>query len=77
MFTTRGVAGGQSTVAQKGTLMDSMPVLRTDSFGRGLWGDLGWPAREERLVTVAEAIAYGIGGASQHVTDERWMRRQS
>jgi uncharacterized membrane protein len=50
-----GVAGGATTVAQKATIMKSTMVLSTDTSGRTLRVDMGWPACDERLVTVAEA----------------------
>ena len=59
----KGVAGGETTVAQKGTIMKSTMVLSTDTSGRTLRVDMGWPARDERLVTVAEANAHRVGGA--------------
>jgi hypothetical protein len=37
--------------------MNSTMVLGTDTSGRTLWVDMGWPACDERLVTVAEATA--------------------
>jgi hypothetical protein len=36
-------------------------VLTTDTLGRALLVDVGWPARDERLVTVAEANAFRNG----------------
>jgi hypothetical protein len=35
--------------------MKSTMVLRTDTSGRTLRVDMGWPACDERLVTVAKA----------------------
>jgi hypothetical protein len=58
------------TVAQK-TTMKSMMVLRTDTSDRRLWVDMGWPACDERLVTVAEAIAHRVGGATSESPDDR------
>jgi len=59
-----GVAHSETTVARKGTIMNStmVLVLTTDTLGRALLVDVGWPARDERLVTVAEANAFRIGG---------------
>jgi len=65
------VAGGQATVAQKGTIMKSTMVLSVDTSDRRLWVDTGWPACDERLVTVAEAIAYRVGGANAQSPDLR------
>ena len=58
-------------IAQKGTIMNSTMVLRTGTPRRTLWVDVGWPACDERLVTVAEADAHRVSGANHHVTDER------
>jgi hypothetical protein len=61
-----GVAGGATTVAQKATIMKSTMVLSTDTSGRTLRVDMGWPACDERLVTVAEAqCAQGRWSTSQ------------
>ena len=46
-------------------------VLTSDSFGRLVWVDMGWPACDERLVTVSEANARRIGGAITGLTDVR------
>jgi hypothetical protein len=54
-------------IAQKGTIMNSTLVLRTDASRRTLWVGVGWPACDERLVTVAEAHAHRVGGANHHV----------
>ena len=43
--------------------MKSTMVLSTDTSGRPPRVDMGWPACDERLVTVAEANAYRVGGA--------------
>jgi hypothetical protein len=43
--------------------MKSTMVLSTGTSGRTLRVDMGWPARDERLVTVAEANAHRVGGA--------------
>jgi len=51
--------------------MNSTMVLRTGTSRRTLWVDVGWPACEERLATVAEADAHRVSGANHHVTDER------
>ena len=67
----RVVAGGETTVAQKGTIMKSTMVLSTDTSGRTLWVDMGWPACDERLVTVAEANAHRVGGAASQLLDVR------
>jgi hypothetical protein len=48
----------EATVAKKGTIMNSTMVLTSDSLARAVWVDMGWPACDERLVTVAEAIAH-------------------
>ena len=66
-----GVAGGETTVAQKATIMKSTMALSTDTSGRALWVDIGWPARDERLVTVAEANAHRVGGATSQLPDVR------
>jgi hypothetical protein len=55
----------------KGTIMNSTMVLRTDISRRTLWVDVGWPACDERLVRFGEAHAHRVGGANNHVTDER------
>jgi hypothetical protein len=44
--------------------MNSAMVLRTDTSGRTPWVDMGWPACDERLVTVAKANAHRVGGAT-------------
>ena len=62
-----GVAGDETTVAQKGTIMKAAMVLSTDTSGRTLRADMGWPARDERLVTVAEANAHRVVGAQGSV----------
>ena len=58
-------------IAQKGTIMNSTMVLWTDISRRTLWVDVGSPACHERLVTLADAHAHRVGGANNHVTDER------
>ena len=45
--------------------MNSTMVLGTDTSGRTLWVDIGWPACDERLVTVAEATAADRGTAPE------------
>jgi hypothetical protein len=66
-----GVAGGETTVAQKVTIMKSTMVLSADTLGRTLWVDMGWPACDERLVTVPEANAHRVGGATSQLPDVR------
>jgi len=51
--------------------MNSTMVLWTDISRRTLWVDVGSPACHERLVTLADAHAHRVGGANNHVTDER------
>ena len=51
--------------------MKSTMVLSVDTSDRRLWVDTGWPACDERLVTVAEAIAYRVGGANVQSPDLR------
>jgi hypothetical protein len=70
-----GVAGDETTVAQKGTIMKATMVLSTDTSGRTLRADMGWPARDERLVTVAEANAHRVGGANLPVARRAVSRR--
>jgi hypothetical protein len=65
------VAGGETTVAQKGTIMKSTMVMSADTSGRTLWVDMGWPACDERLVTVAEANAHRVGGATSQLPHVR------
>ena len=67
----KGVAGGETTVAQKGTIMNSTMLLSTDTLGRTLRVDMGSPACNERLVTVAEANALRVGGATTQLPDVR------
>lgn len=43
--------------------MKSTMVVDTDTAGRPLRADLGWPACDERLVTLAEASARRAGDA--------------
>jgi len=56
--------------------MNSTVVLSTDTWGRTLGVDVGWPACDERLVTVAEANAHGVGGATFQLPDVRLSRRK-
>lgn len=51
--------------------MKSTVVLTSDSLARPVWVDMGWPACDERLVTVAEAIAHRVGGATSQLPDAR------
>lgn len=51
------------------TIRKSTKVLSADASGRSLWVDLGWPACDERLVTVAEVILHRIGGAITQLPD--------
>ena len=71
-----GVAGGETTVTQKGTIVKSTMVLSTDTSGRTLRVDIGWPARDERLVTVAEANAHRVGRATLPVARRAESRRK-
>jgi hypothetical protein len=66
--TKQSVAGGETTVAQEGTSMNST-VVGTDTLGRTLWVDMGWPACDERLLTVAEAKAPSVGAATTRLPD--------
>ena len=61
----------ETTVAQKGTIMNSTMVLRPDTSGRTRYVEMGWPARDERLVTIAEANAHRVGDAITGLTDVR------
>jgi hypothetical protein len=70
--TKESVAGGETTVAQEGTIMNSTMVVGTDTLGRTLWVDMGWPACDERLVAVAEANALRVGGATTRLPDVQW-----
>ena len=69
--------GSETTKAKKGTLMNSTMVLRTGTSRRTLWVDVGWPACEERLVTVAEADAHRVGDATTQLPRRAVSRRQS
>jgi hypothetical protein len=51
--------------------MKSTMAVDTDTAGRTLWADLRWPARDERLVTVTEAIAGRVGDAITQLPDVR------
>jgi hypothetical protein len=44
-------------------------VVGTDTLGRTLWVDMGWPACDERLLTVAEAKAPSVGAATTRLPD--------
>jgi hypothetical protein len=46
-------------------------MLSTDTSGRTLWVDIGRLACDERLVTVAEANAHTVGGATSQLPDVR------
>ena len=54
--TALGADAGSVTPRKKGTIMNSTKVLSTDTSGRTPRVDIGWPARDERLVTVAEPL---------------------
>jgi hypothetical protein len=56
--------------------MNSTMVLSMDASGRTLWVDMGWPACDERLVTVAEANAHRVGGATTQLPDVRSAGRK-
>jgi hypothetical protein len=71
-----GVAGGETTVAQKATIMKSTMVLSTDTSGRTLRVDMGWPACDERLVNIAEADAHRVGGATSQFARRAVRRRK-
>jgi hypothetical protein len=47
--------------------MKSTMVLTSDSCGGAVWVDIGWPACDERLVTVAGAIAGRVGAATSQL----------
>jgi hypothetical protein len=59
----------ETTVAQDGTIMNATMVLSTDILGRTLWVDVGWPACDEGLGTVAEVNALRVGGATTQLPD--------
>ena len=67
--TKDSVTGGETTAAQEGTIMNSTIVLSTDTSGRTPWVDMGWPACDERLVTVAEVKAPSVGAATTRLPD--------
>ena len=69
-----GVAGGETTAALKGTTMKSTMVLSTDISGRTLRVDMGWPACDERLVTVA--AAHTVGGATSEFARRAVSRKK-
>jgi hypothetical protein len=46
-------------------------MVDTDTADRTLWADLAWPACDERLVTLAEAIARRVGDAITQLPDVR------
>jgi hypothetical protein len=52
----RRVTCDEATVAKEGTIMKSTMVPTSDSWVRPVRVDMGWPACDERLVTVAGAI---------------------
>ena len=54
------------TPRKKGTIMNSTMVLSTDTSGRTPRVDIGWPACDERLVSVAEATAADRGTAREN-----------
>jgi hypothetical protein len=47
--------------------MKSTMVLTSASCGGAVWVDIGWPACDERLVTVAGAIAGRVGAATSQL----------
>lgn len=53
------------------TNVNSTTVLGMDTLGRTLWVDMGWPACDERLVTVAGANALRVGSATTQLPDVR------
>ena len=71
-----GVAGGETTAALKGTTMKSTMVLSTDISRRTPRVDMGWPACDERLVTVAEATAHTVGGATSEFARRAVSRKK-
>ena len=66
-----GVARNEATVANEGTTMKSTVMLTSDSWARPVRVDMGWPACDERLVTVAEAIAHRVAGVTSQLPDVR------
>jgi hypothetical protein len=67
----RRVTCNEATVAKEGTIMKSTVVLTSDSLARPVRVDMGWPACDERLVTVAEAITHRVDGATSQIPDVR------
>jgi hypothetical protein len=63
----RWVTGREATAAKEGTSMKSTMVPTSDSWVRPVLVDMGWPACDERLVTVAEAVAHRVGGATSQL----------
>jgi hypothetical protein len=59
------------TVAQTGTIMNFTTPSSAYTSGRTPWPDLGWPACDERLVTVTEAHVHGVGANSVQLPDVR------
>ena len=51
--------------------MNSTMLLSTDTLGHTLWVDVGWPACDERLVTVAEANKADRGTAPEDPETEK------
>jgi hypothetical protein len=49
--------------------MNPTMVLSTNNSGRTLWVDMGWPACDERFVTVAETNADRVGDATTQLLD--------
>jgi len=64
--TALGADAGSVTPRKKGTIMNSTKVLSTDTSGRTPRVDIGWPACDERLVSVAEATAADRGTAREN-----------
>jgi hypothetical protein len=44
-------------------------VIASDTSGRAVWLDMGWPASDERLVAASEAGAFGIDCARNYLTE--------
>jgi alpha-beta hydrolase superfamily lysophospholipase len=70
------VQRGEMTVAQKGTIMKSAMVLSWANSVRTHGVDMDWQARDERLVTVAEAESLRAGGATSRLIDERFRGKR-
>ena len=68
--------GSETTKAKKGTLMNSTTVVGTDTTGRTLWVNIGWPACDERLVTVAETNTHRVGDATTQLPRRAVSRRK-